>query len=92
MKLSREDVIRMAAEVASISETDLFGKANFVFNDSAVQRFAQLAYEAGAEAEREGCAVTAWQHYMDTCYRLRIPASNNEHFNAAAAIRSRGDI
>jgi len=55
--------------------------------------FAKACYQAGAEAEREGCAVTAWQHYMDTCYRLRIPASNNEHFNAAAAIRAmqRGD-
>jgi hypothetical protein len=83
MKLSREDVIRMAAEVASISETDLFGKANFVFSDNAVQRFAQLAHEAGAKAEREECAklcedIIAWN--MDD------PGET-----AAAAIRSRGD-
>jgi hypothetical protein len=89
MKLSREDVIRMAAEVASISETDLFGKANFVFSDNAVQRFAQLAYEAGAKAEREECAkLCDFLRYIHKEGFVRRLAENTD---LADAIRSRGD-
>lgn len=49
--MKREDIIRMAREVADI-ETDYSGREEFIFDSYGVERFANLV----AAAEREACA------------------------------------
>jgi len=62
----RDDIIRMAREAGFEGMTD----------QPALQRFAALAYAAGAAAEREACAKVCEQWEWAN--------------NAAAAIRARG--
>lgn len=40
------------------------------------------------EQLREQCAVTAWNHYMDTCKRLNRAPASYEEFIASSAIRA----
>lgn len=40
------------------------------------------------EQFREKCAVTAWNHYMDTCKRLNRAPASYEEFIASSAIRA----
>lgn len=48
----------------------------------------RTALDALLKAEREKCAVAAWNHYMDNCKRLRVNASTYEEWLCAATIRS----
>ena len=37
--------------------------------------------------QRDRCASAAWLHYMDTCRARKVAPSENEHWNAARAVR-----
>jgi hypothetical protein len=50
----------------------------------------EAAIERARADERERCAVTAWNHYMDTCIKRRLAPADNGHFIAAQAIRALG--
>jgi hypothetical protein len=50
--MNREDIIRMAREVADI-ETDYRGREEFIFDSYGIERFANLV----AATEREACAA-----------------------------------
>jgi len=40
-------------------------------------------------AEREACAITAWNHYMDECRRKNVHPADFGEWSAATAIRAR---
>ena len=77
--MTRDDIIRMARE-AGWSEigADLWGATNDgAMSIYALERFFKLAYEAGAAAEREACAIAGG-------------AAADAGRDVAAAIRARG--
>jgi hypothetical protein len=77
--MTRDDIIRMARE-AGWSEigADLWGATNDgAMSIYALERFFKLAYEAGAAAEREACAIAGG-------------AAADAGLDVAAAIRARG--
>ena len=69
--LDRDDIIRMAEDAGFIWETD----------HPAIVALAELAYAAGAAAEREACA--------ELCVKLAV--GGGVAADCAAAIRARGE-
>lgn len=58
--------------------------------DRAPMEFARALIATAVADERERSAVAAWNHYMETCSRLRLSPADFEHWNAARAVRSEG--
>ena len=76
--MNKEDIIRMAREVADI-QTDNRGREEFIFDSYGIERFAALV----AAAEREACAKVLDE--MADKDKL-----SNYYQVAALAIRERG--
>ena len=71
--MSNEDIIRMAREAG----------IDFRFDDGSLEHFFQLAYNAGAAAEREACAKV--------CENMERNGDWITKVEAASAIRARGN-
>lgn len=98
--MKREDIIRMAREVADI-ETDYNGREEFIFDSYGVERFANLVYAeahkdglddfeavvlpAAIKAEREACAKVCDELVLEHPGRADLTAKQ-----CAFAIRERG--
>ena len=52
----------------------------------------QLEVATHVSAEREACAVTAWNYYMDECRRRDIHPADFSGWCAASAIRARSTM
>ena len=57
--MTRDDIIRMAREAGLPMQYRFVGGATHWDFDEPLERFAALAYSAGAAAEREECAKVA---------------------------------
>ena len=77
--MTRDDVIRMARE-AGFSEWENTDSPEFL---EVIERFATLAFAAGAAAEREACAKVVESSPSYDWHRFAC--------EAAAAIRARGN-
>ena len=76
--MNRDDIIRMAQEVADI-QTDSRGRKEFIFDSYGVERFAELV----AAAEREACAKV--------CDEMAAKDKLSNYYKIAAlTIRERG--
>lgn len=80
MSLSREEIIRMARACGAL---ELHSSEYAITGDSAIERFANAAYAAGAAAEREVCAKV--------CDRFQARGVGMQPAECAAAIRARGN-
>lgn len=86
MMLTQEKAIELAQEHPCVMN-HITAYANWSWEEAAA--FAQAAYEAGAKAENEACAITAWNHYADECKRSGLNAYHFGDWCAATAIRER---
>ena len=84
MSLSREEIIRMA-HAAGLFNDDQSPLPEFL------EHFANAAYDAGAAAEREECALACEDEAVEDTGHPEDTAYRNAIKHAAAAIRARGN-
>lgn len=77
--LNKDDIIRMAREVADI-QTDSLGREEFIFDSYGIEAFANLV----AAAEREACAN------LVELERIGFRNDDEQLSRIAATIRARG--
>jgi hypothetical protein len=90
---TKEEVLKLAEE--SGFDTD-DGCAYLRYNHDAyanvtqqITKLINLAKAQGAAEEREACALAAWNHYMDTSRKMKLPPDVHNNWCAATAIRNR---
>ncbi len=79
--MNQDDVIRMAREAGAGEPESLFGRTDYiVMTHHELERFAALAFAAGAAHEREECAKLVENYWDSTDWADKI----------ASDIRARG--
>lgn len=87
MSLSREEIIRMA--IGTARENGQFRRC--FLTDQDLEKIADIAYAAGAAAEREACALACEDEAVEDTGHPEDTAYRNAIKHAAAAIRARGN-
>jgi len=79
--------VRLNDELGLAPERALWDAMGCIADDEACLRMLRAHIAAAVAAERERCAVAAWNHYMDTCRKTgRAPTIWHE-WCASDAIR-----
>lgn len=81
--------IELAKQVSKyIRGCDVIDGANVI--DALLAEVARLQLEMSLQKSQivEKCAVTAWNHYMDTCLKSKLAPAEHNKWNATRSIRS----